>query len=48
MKQIMNYRKLGGYLFFLIAIGLFYLQMIYFILHSRFNVEYQIIVFFIF
>ncbi|MBT2757935.1 hypothetical protein J7E71_18845 [Mesobacillus foraminis] len=40
MAQIINYRKIGGYLFFLIAIGLFCLQMIYFFIHSRFIVEY--------
>lgn len=40
MKQVINYRKIGGYLFFLFAIGLFAIQIVYLIIHSRYNVEY--------
>ncbi|MEH7009447.1 hypothetical protein V7087_01285 [Neobacillus niacini] len=41
MKQTNNRRKkISGWLFFIIAIMLFCIQMGYFFLHSRYNVEY--------
>lgn len=40
MKQVNKFRKIGGWLFFLIAIGLFCIQMGYTILRSRYDIEY--------
>ena len=40
MKQISKNRKIAGWLFFLFAIGLFCIQMGYFLLRSKYDVEY--------
>ncbi|MEH7114685.1 hypothetical protein V7124_20350 [Neobacillus niacini] len=40
MKQISKNRKIAGWLFFLMAIGLFCIQMGYFVLRVKYDVEY--------
>src|SRR3954468_17369855 len=40
MKQMNKNRKIAGWLFFIFAIGLFCIQMGYFLLRSKYYVEY--------